>query len=84
MVSTSLFFIYTLLFSSDNDCNVFFQGTPVNIIVGSHVWAEDPEDAWIDGQVTEIHGKNATIIATNGKIVSIYNPYARNTAHKHN
>ncbi|WCJ20549.1 myosin-like protein XIF [Euphorbia peplus] len=45
------------------------MGTPVNIIVGSHVWVEDPEDAWIDGQVSEIRGKNATIIATNGKTI---------------
>ncbi|KAG4997597.1 hypothetical protein JHK85_029036 [Glycine max] len=26
-------------------------GTPVNIVVGSHVWIEDPEVSWIDGQV---------------------------------
>ncbi|KAL2330949.1 hypothetical protein Fmac_018530 [Flemingia macrophylla] len=45
------------------------MGTPVNIIVGSQVWVEDPEDAWIDGEVTEISGGNATIIATNRKTV---------------
>lgn len=43
----------------------------MNIIVGSQVWVEDPEDAWIDGEVTEINGKNVTIIATNGKTVSL-------------
>ncbi|KAM2004733.1 hypothetical protein ACFX15_028150 [Malus domestica] len=42
-------------------------GTPINIIVGSHVWAEDSEAAWIDAQVKEIHGRDATIITTNGK-----------------
>lgn len=46
------------------------QGTPVNIIVGSHVWAEDPEAAWIDGQVLEIKGSDATILTTNGNTVS--------------
>lgn len=46
------------------------QGTPVNIIVGSHVWVEDPEIAWIDGEVTEIKGADATIVTTNGKTVS--------------
>lgn len=45
------------------------QGSPVNIIVGSHVWAEDPEDAWIDGDVQEINGRDATIVATDGKTV---------------
>lgn len=45
------------------------MGTPVNIIVGSQVWVEDPEIAWIEGEVTEINGRNATIITTIGKTV---------------
>lgn len=45
------------------------QGTPVNIIVGSHVWLEDPGEAWLDGVVTEIKGRDATIATTNGKTV---------------
>ena len=50
------------------------QGTPVNIIVGSHVWAEDPEVAWIDGEVTEIRGNDATIVTTSEKTVSQHCP----------
>ncbi|CAL0300015.1 unnamed protein product [Lupinus luteus] len=45
------------------------KGTPVNIIVGSHVWIEDPEVSWIDGQVSKINGKDAEIETTNGKKV---------------
>ncbi|XP_022991846.1 myosin-12 isoform X1 [Cucurbita maxima] len=45
------------------------MGTPVNIVVGSHVWVEEPEDAWIEGQVTGINGKNATIFTTNEKSI---------------
>ncbi|KGN60801.2 myosin-11 isoform X2 [Cucumis sativus] len=45
------------------------MGTPVNIIVGSHVWIEDPEDAWLDGQVSKITGQEAEIEASNGKKV---------------
>ncbi|XP_059449461.1 myosin-12 isoform X2 [Corylus avellana] len=45
------------------------MGSPVNIIVGSHVWAEDPEDAWTDGEVIKINGRSATIITTNGKTI---------------
>ncbi|CAN6281403.1 unnamed protein product [Urochloa humidicola] len=45
------------------------MGTPVNIIVGSHVWLEDPGEAWVDGIVTEIKGRDATIATTNGKTV---------------
>ncbi|KAL1339994.1 hypothetical protein AAHE18_U084900 [Arachis hypogaea] len=45
------------------------MGTPVNIIVGSHVWIEDPDICWIDGQVSKITGKDAEIETTNGKKV---------------
>ncbi|XP_057427058.1 myosin-11-like [Lotus japonicus] len=45
------------------------MGTPVNINVGSHVWAEDPEVCWIDGQVSKINGNDAEIETTDGKKV---------------
>lgn len=46
------------------------QGTAVNIIVGSHVWAEDASVAWIDGQVSKINGEEVEIQATDGKKVN--------------
>lgn len=57
------------------------MGTPVNIIVGSHVWAEDPEESWIDGEVTQIKGGNATITTTNGKtiVASLSSIYPKDT-----
>ncbi|KAK6156220.1 hypothetical protein DH2020_010468 [Rehmannia glutinosa] len=45
------------------------KGTPVNIIVGSHVWVEDPRLAWIEGQVTKINGQEAEIQRSDGKKV---------------
>ncbi|OIW10416.1 hypothetical protein TanjilG_05564 [Lupinus angustifolius] len=45
------------------------MGTPVNIIVGSQVWVEDPEIAWIHGEVAEINGKKAKILTIDGKSV---------------
>ncbi|KAF8403986.1 hypothetical protein HHK36_012096 [Tetracentron sinense] len=51
-------------------CLWLIQGTPVNIIVGSHVWVEDPEVAWIDGEVTNIKGGSANIVTANGKTIS--------------
>ncbi|KAM4108743.1 hypothetical protein ACB094_03G068500 [Castanea mollissima] len=45
------------------------MGTPVNIIVGSHVWVEDPGIAWIDGQVSKINGQEAEIETTDGRKV---------------
>lgn len=44
----------------------FLQGS---ISVGSHVWAEDAQLAWIDGQVTKINGDNVEIQTSNGKTV---------------
>ncbi|WJX12981.1 hypothetical protein P8452_03426 [Trifolium repens] len=49
--------------------HLHLQGTPVNIIVGSHVWVADPEEAWVDGQVSKINGKDAEIETTHGKKV---------------
>ncbi|GFQ08721.1 myosin-11, partial [Phtheirospermum japonicum] len=45
------------------------MGTPVNIVVGSHVWVEDPRLAWIDGQVTKINGQEAGIQRSDGQKV---------------
>ncbi|KAK3000828.1 hypothetical protein RJ639_022262, partial [Escallonia herrerae] len=44
-------------------------GTSVNIVVGSHVWVEDPALAWIDGQVTKINGEEVEIQNSDGKKV---------------
>ncbi|XP_059632269.1 myosin-8-like [Cornus florida] len=41
----------------------------VHILVGSHVWVEDPEEAWIDGEVLEANGEEITINCTSGKTV---------------
>ncbi|KAK3026388.1 hypothetical protein RJ639_042598, partial [Escallonia herrerae] len=40
-----------------------------NILTGSHVWVEDPEVAWIDGEVAEVVGKEIRINCTSGKTV---------------
>ncbi|KAL5702009.1 hypothetical protein ACHQM5_027281 [Ranunculus cassubicifolius] len=45
------------------------MGTAVNIIVGSHVWVEDPSVAWMDGQVTKITGDSVEIETSGGKTV---------------
>ncbi|AEE28340.1 Myosin family protein with Dil domain-containing protein [Arabidopsis thaliana] len=38
--------------------------------IGSHVWFEDPEVAWIDGEVEKINGQEVVIQATTGKKVT--------------
>ncbi|GAB4841689.1 hypothetical protein Ancab_022411 [Ancistrocladus abbreviatus] len=49
---------------------ISLPATQVNILVGSHVWIEDQEVAWIDGEVVKINGNEAEIQSTNGKKVS--------------
>ncbi|GJT60277.1 myosin family protein [Tanacetum coccineum] len=43
------------------DDDVLTVSTAVNIIVGYHIWVEDPGEAWIDGTVTKITGQEAEI-----------------------
>ncbi|RWR80555.1 IQ motif [Cinnamomum micranthum f. kanehirae] len=45
------------------------MAAPVNIVVGSHVWVEDPVLAWIDGEVFRISGHAVHVHSTNGKTV---------------
>ncbi|KAJ3691579.1 hypothetical protein LUZ61_020743 [Rhynchospora tenuis] len=43
----------------------------VNIAVGSQVWAEDPEEAWIDGEVLDVNGDSIKIQATDGRTITV-------------
>ncbi|WJZ87482.1 hypothetical protein VitviT2T_006858 [Vitis vinifera] len=49
------------------------MSVPVKVVVGSHVWVEDPEIAWIDGEVVEVNGEEIKIICTSGKTI-VANP----------
>ncbi|KAL3812396.1 hypothetical protein ACJIZ3_013664 [Penstemon smallii] len=50
-----------------------------SIAVGSHVWVEDPEVAWIDGEVVELNGKEIEVVCTSGKrvVTSAANVYPK-------
>ncbi|KAL8039440.1 hypothetical protein ABFX02_10G037200 [Erythranthe guttata] len=39
-----------------------------SIAVGSHVWIEDSEEAWLDGVVIEVDGEEIKVECTSGKI----------------
>ncbi|GLU14293.1 hypothetical protein SLE2022_308710 [Rubroshorea leprosula] len=45
------------------------MAAPDNIIIGSHVWVEDPDVAWIAGEVIRISGNEVHVKITNGKTV---------------
>ncbi|KAH9616482.1 hypothetical protein KSS87_017295 [Heliosperma pusillum] len=41
----------------------------ISYAVGSLVWVEDPDEAWLDGIVAQVNGDELTINCTNGNIV---------------
>ncbi|XP_017698241.2 myosin-8-like [Phoenix dactylifera] len=47
------------------------MATSVNIAVGSQVWVEDPNVAWIDGEVLGVNGDEIKVRCTSGKMVTV-------------
>ncbi|KAI4304547.1 hypothetical protein MLD38_040041 [Melastoma candidum] len=49
--------------------------------VGSFVWLEDPDAAWIDGEVLEVKGDDLKVLCTSGKMVVVKasDVYAKDT-----
>jgi myosin-5 len=41
-----------------------------SIAVGSKVWVEDPDVAWIDGEVIKVNGDTVTVKCSNEKTVT--------------
>ncbi|KAG0458638.1 hypothetical protein HPP92_021766 [Vanilla planifolia] len=55
------------------------MATQHRLAVGSHVWVEDADVAWIDGEVLEVSGDDITVCCTTGKTVSVkvFNAYPK-------
>ncbi|CAH2038967.1 unnamed protein product [Thlaspi arvense] len=51
-------------------CNPLKVAT-FNPTVGSRVWVEDPDEAWLDGEVVEINGEQIKVLCTSGKQVVV-------------
>ncbi|XP_010537575.1 PREDICTED: myosin-5 [Tarenaya hassleriana] len=45
------------------------MAAPDNIIVGSHVWVQDPDLAWVDGEVIRINNHDVHVHTRKGKTV---------------
>lgn len=43
----------------------------VSLGVGSLVWVEDPDAAWLDGEVLEVKGEDIKVLCTTGKTVTV-------------
>ncbi|ONM38760.1 Myosin family protein with Dil domain [Zea mays] len=48
---------------------VWGKASTLNIVIGSHVWVEDKDLSWVDGEVSRIDGKKAHVRTTKGKTV---------------
>lgn len=61
----------------DTNCDqlvlLTWQVAAVNVEVGTQVWVEDPDVAWIDGEVIEVNGNQIKVNCTSGKMVSTHN-----------
>ncbi|KAK6937696.1 Myosin, N-terminal, SH3-like, partial [Dillenia turbinata] len=57
------------------------KATLANLVVGSFVWVEDPDDAWIDGEVVEVKGQEIKVNCSSGKVVTVNlsNVYPKDT-----
>lgn len=49
--------------------SVPLQASKSRFVVGSHVWVEDPDEAWMDGLVEQINGDELVVNCTSGKKV---------------
>ncbi|CAL0310411.1 unnamed protein product [Lupinus luteus] len=47
------------------------QAVTASPIVGSHIWVEDPDIAWIDGEVLEVNNEEIKVLCTSGKTVVV-------------
>ncbi|GLT41490.1 hypothetical protein SLA2020_155500 [Shorea laevis] len=43
----------------------------VSLVVGSLVWVEDPDEAWVDGEVLEVNSEDIKVLCTSGKTVVV-------------
>ncbi|KAJ8451192.1 hypothetical protein Cgig2_013964 [Carnegiea gigantea] len=53
----------------ENLTDWMLKAATVNFVTGSLVWVEDPEEAWIDGEIVEVNGEDIKINCTTGKTV---------------
>ncbi|KAE8685053.1 Myosin-14 [Hibiscus syriacus] len=50
---------------------ILVQATTTSLAVGSLVWVEDSDIAWIDGEVMQVNGEDIKVLCTSGKTVVV-------------
>lgn len=56
----------------------FLQVATFSPAVGSRVWVEDQDEAWLDGEVVEINGEQIKVLCTSGKQVCAFHMFKSN------
>ncbi|VVB07275.1 unnamed protein product [Arabis nemorensis] len=51
----------------------FDQAASVKVALGSHVWVEDPDEAWLDGEVVEANGEDIKVNCQTKTVVAKVN-----------
>lgn len=54
----------------------FLQVATFSPAVGSRVWVEDADEAWLDGEVVEISGEQIKVLCTSGKQVCAFHMFS--------
>lgn len=49
------------------------QAASAKVSVGSHVWVEDPDEAWIDGEVEEANSDEITVNCSGKTVIACEN-----------
>ncbi|KAF3617650.1 Myosin-14 [Capsicum annuum] len=62
-----------------NPTSLYLQAASISLPVGSLVWVEDPDIAWIDGEILEVNGSDIKVLCNSGKtvVVKSSNVYAK-------
>lgn len=58
------------IISTSDARDFLLQSASKTVVVGSHVWVEDPEIAWKAGEVEAVKDKEITVKCTTGDTVS--------------
>lgn len=60
---------------------LYVQAASAKVSVGSHVWVEDPEEAWIDGEVEDANSDEITVNCSGKTVIACENILLDNKKH---
>ncbi|RYR32205.1 hypothetical protein Ahy_A10g046800 [Arachis hypogaea] len=60
-----------MILSAQHDITEHNKTAQLSFVVGSHIWIEDPDEAWIEGEILESKGNEITVNCASGtKVIS--------------